>query len=120
MVFLELPKKTFVYQPAVLQELCSHPVVERRDQIPVQAPSDSGVDLYTSGNFNGNFLQEFRGRRSVVQLPLDVPVSPRPQPIRRIENAWINGLAVAILRPNPKWRYPARDHRPILLWASLL
>lgn len=60
-VFLEFEKETFVGQPTVSQELCSHAVVERRDQVSAQVTFHFRLGAQTSGNLHRNFLEKFSG-----------------------------------------------------------
>jgi hypothetical protein len=66
MVFLKFSNKTFVRQSAVLQKLGPNPAVKGSSQIPGEIPSYFRLNLQTSGDFNRNFLEKFRGARTVV------------------------------------------------------
>jgi len=102
MYLLEFLWEPVISQAAFLEDLRAHLVVECRDQIAAQIPSNLRGHLQASGDLKSNLLKEFRGARCVAQYPLNVAISPTPQAMRRIHHTRINRLAIVTARSNPK------------------
>src|SRR2546426_11869045 len=110
MIFLQLPKKALVLKATFFQNLGAHAAVESGDEVSLQVSANLRLGFKASRNFNRDRLDEFRSTRAIVQFSLYASKGPRPERLRDIDYALINGAILMICRWNPKRRYPSGSY----------